>query len=98
MEILFDVLGIALFANWLTHWFTPLAPIRERIVTKYVNMIVKHNMLWAQSALLLITCAKCLSFWTALVYFKGNLFYALVTSLIAQVIYYIIKKTNNVES
>jgi hypothetical protein len=95
-QVIIDILGIALFANWLTHWFSPITPIRESIVRKLIDMMVKYNMFWAQSSLHIITCARCLSFWASLVYFQ-NLTYALITSLIAQVLYYIIKKTNYVE-
>lgn len=97
MDLLIDLLGIALFSNWLTHWFTPLNPIREKIVDKAVNMIVKANILWAQPLLLPFTCARCLAFWATLIY-TYNFFYAMVGSLFAQIIYYIIKKTNYVES
>ena len=97
MEILINILGIALFANWLTHWFTPLNPYRDKVISKAVNMMVKANILWAQPLLLPFTCAKCLAFWASLIYFKGNLFYALVASLLAQCIYWLIKKTNYAE-
>jgi len=96
IQVIIDILGIALFANWLTHWATFLAPARNYIVEKMVNMMVKANMLWAQNVVLIITCAKCLSFWSSLIFFQ-NLTYALITSLVAQIFYYIIKKTNYVE-
>jgi hypothetical protein len=95
-QTIIDLVGIALFANWLTHWFSPLSPYRDRLVQKMVTQIVKANILWAQPLLLVFTCAKCLTFWGALIYTQ-NFFYALVGSLIAQVLYYIIKKTNYVE-
>jgi hypothetical protein len=96
METLLNLIGIALFANWLTHWFTPITPYRDKLIQKAVNMMVKGNILWAQPLLLPFTCAKCLAFWATLIY-THNFFYALVGSLFAQCIYWLIKKTNYVE-
>ena len=96
-DILMELIGIALFANWLTHWFSPLSPYRDKLVDKMVGWIVKANILWAQPLLLVFTCAKCLTFWATLVYTQ-NFFYALLNSLIAQCLYWLIKKTNYVES
>lgn len=96
METILDIIGIALFANFLTHWNTAITPYRDKVVEKMVNTIVKYNMLWAQPLLLIFTCAKCLTFWSTLVYTQ-NLTYALIGSLLAQVVYWLIKKTNYVE-
>ena len=53
-------------------------------------------MLWAQPMILIFTCARCLTFFSTLVYTQ-NLTYALIGSLLAQVVYWLIKKTNYVE-
>ena len=95
MEILLNIVGIALFANWLTHWNTAITPYRDKVVGKMVNTIVKYNMLWAQPMILIFTCARCLTFFSTLVYTQ-NLTYALIGSLLAQVVYWLIKKTNYV--
>lgn len=96
LKILTDLVGIALFANWLLGWFTPLNSIRERLVGKMVNTMVRHNMLWAQPLLAVFTCPKCLTFWATLIYTK-NFTYALIGSFIATLIHYILKTIGDVK-
>jgi hypothetical protein len=77
-----DLVGIALFANFITGWFDPINKIRIRIVEKLINTIVKYNMLWAQPVISMFTCPMCIAFWGSLLYTK-NLSYALITSFSA---------------
>ncbi len=93
MEMIIDIIGIALFSNFLTGWFTPLNPLRERVTGKLIRMMVKHNMLWMQPLISVYSCAKCIAFWGALIY-TTNLSYALICSILAQIIKYIIYKTD----
>jgi len=82
MKMLTDIIGLALFVNFLLHWFGPIQKYRERLVEKMVRMIVKARIFWAEPALQIITCVRCLSFWSALLYFQ-NLTLALITSFLA---------------
>ena len=97
MKTLIDIIAIALFSTWLLGWFTPINSIRDRVVTKLVDTIVKFNMLWAQPLLAVFMCPKCLSFWASLLYFQ-NLSYALITSFLATIIHYTLKQIGDVES
>lgn len=85
MEKWTEVIGLALFVNWLLHWFTPIQSWREHLVDKMVRMMVKINAYRLEPLLLVFTCVKCLSFWAALLYFQ-NFTFALITSFIAVVI------------
>jgi len=96
MKMLTDIVAIALIANWITWWFTPLEPLREKIVEKAVNKIVSCGAYWAQPLITVFTCPKCLSFWVALIYMQ-NFLAALITAVVAQLLMYILKKTQNVE-
>ena len=97
MEKWIEVVGLALFVNWLLHWFTPIQPLRERLVDKMVRMMVKINAYRLEPLLLVFTCVKCLSFWSALIYFQ-NLTLALICSFLAITFETVIKyKNNNVE-
>jgi hypothetical protein len=82
MEKLIDIIGIALFVNFLLHWFGPIQNWRERLVAKLVGWMVKFNLWFAEPLLSFFTCVQCLSFWTSLVYFQ-NLTLALITSFVA---------------
>ena len=90
MALLIDIIGLALFINFLLHWFGPIQPWRERLVEKMVRVMVKYNMFFAEPLLTIFTCVMCLSFWSALLYFQ-NFTFALITSFIAVVIEKILK-------
>lgn len=93
MKTLIDIIGLALFVNWLLHWFTPIQKYRERLVDKMVRMMVKVRMFWAEPLLQVFVCVTCLSFWSSLIYFQ-NFTYALITSFLALCFEQIIKYTN----
>ena len=90
MELLIDILGLALFVNFLLHWFGPFQPWREKLVDKLVRTMVKYNLWFAEGLLSFFTCVQCLSFWSSLLYFQ-NFSYALITSFVAVVIEKILK-------
>ncbi len=90
MELWIELLGLALFVNFLLHWFGPIQPWREKLVDKLVRMMVKHNLWFAEPLLTIFTCVQCLSFWSSLLYFQ-NFTYALITSFTAVVIEKILK-------
>jgi hypothetical protein len=90
MGLWIELLGLALFVNFLLHWFAPIQPWREKLVDKLVRMMVKHNLWFAEPLLTIFTCVQCLSFWSSLLYFQ-NFTYALITSFTAVVIEKILK-------
>ncbi len=90
MELWIELLGLALFVNFLLHWFAPIQSWRERLVEKMVRIMVKHNLWFAEPLLTIFTCVQCLSFWSSLLYFQ-NFTYALITSFTAVVIEKILK-------
>lgn len=79
-----DLIAIALFANFITGWFEPLNPIRQRIIDKTVRTMVKYNMLWVEHLISVLYCSMCISFWASLIY-TMNLSAALITSFMALV-------------
>lgn len=93
MEQMIDIIGLALFVNWLLHWFTPIQGWRERLVEKLVRMMIKTRMFWAEPLLQVFTCVQCLSFWSSLLYFQ-NFTLALITSFLAVTFEKILKYTN----
>lgn len=97
MELLINFLGIAIFANWLTWWFTPLEPVRQKIVNRIVRWGTKYNIWWPQSLLTVLFCPKCISFWATLIWSR-NLSYALIVSFLATIIQYILNKIEDAQS
>jgi hypothetical protein len=84
------IISGALIANFITWYFQPLDSAREYIVEKWINFFVKRNMFWATRAIIIITCAKCLAFWSILVY-TLDLMSAIIASMLALIIKYIMK-------
>lgn len=79
-----DFIGIALFANFVTGWFEPLNPLREKLIDKAVRMMVKCNMMWLEHFISVFYCPMCLAFWASLLYTR-NFTSALITSFMAVV-------------
>ena len=90
MELMINLLGIAIFTNWLLWWFSPLEPIRKKIVDKMVRWSITLNATWVHSFIPVLFCSKCIAFWGTLIWSK-NLSYALITSFLAIIIQYILK-------
>ena len=88
--ILIDLLGIALFTNWLLWWFSPLEPLRTAIIDRVVRWGTKYNIWWPQTLLPYLFCVKCTAFWGTLIW-SANLSYALITSFLAIIIKYILE-------
>jgi len=93
MKTLIDIIGLALFVNFLLHWFGPIQSWRECLVEKMVRTMVKYRLFFAEPLLQVFVCVTCLSFWSSLIYFQ-NFTYALITSFLALCFEQIIKYTN----
>jgi len=84
------IVSIALFSVFATGYYTPLNVITEWIVDKYIRLCVRLNAFWAIDASLLLTCAKCQAF-TITLFYTWNLIDAIVASILALSIKYLIK-------
>ena len=93
--MMLDIIGIALFSNFLTGWFTPLDSFRDKIVTKAINTLIKIRAFWALPLITIFTCAQCLAFWGALIYTQ-NFTLALICSFLSLTCRYVIKKHNEI--
>lgn len=60
------LLAYSAFSLLLIKYFSPLEPVRERIVTHLVNFMVKRTWFWMQPFITVITCPYCFSFWFTL--------------------------------
>jgi hypothetical protein len=76
------IVSAALLANFFTWYFRPLDDVREYIVDKWVNFFLRKNMFWATRAIVIVTCPKCLAFWSILLY-TFNLPNAIAASILA---------------
>lgn len=91
------VITVALLANFLTWYFTPLDGIREWITDKWVKTCIKYNQFWLVNAVKPLTCAKCLAFWGGLIYTQSIL-QAILASMIAVFIKFMLKYVTESES
>jgi hypothetical protein len=90
------ILNTALLSVFLTGYYTPLVPIQKYIIDKIVRFIVKYNLLWLQSLVTILTCAKCLAFTLCLI-LTLNLYSAIISSILALFIKYLIEYVTNEE-
>ena len=84
------IISGALLANFFTWYFKPLDSVREYIVDKWVGFFIKREWFWAVPGIKILTCPKCLAFWSILVY-TFNLTDAIVASVLALAIKKFIK-------
>ena len=88
------LISIALLSNFVTWYFEPLTTFREYIVDMYIRWCIKYNLFWATKASLILTCPKCLAFWSTLVYTQ-NLIDAIIASALALFIQFVLKFISN---
>ena len=91
------VITVALLANFLTWYFTPLDTIREWITQKWIRLCVKYNQYWLVNAVKPLTCAKCLSCWGGLIYTQ-SVVQAILASMIAVFIKFMLEYVTKPES
>lgn len=90
------IISIALFSVFATGYYTPLNPITEWIVDKYIRLCIKLNVFWATKASLFLTCAKCQAFIITLLY-TWNLIDAIIASMLALGIKWMINYVSRTE-
>ena len=76
--IILEIIGLAVIANLLTHWFEPLQSVKYMLIEKLPQ--------WLQTPFI---CSKCAGLWIGLAYFL-NPIYAALTSLTAYLIDFLI--------
>ena len=82
------LLSISLISVFLTGFYTPLNPIRNWVVDKYIQFCVRRGLYKTAELSLLITCSKCLAFTATLIY-TWNLVDAIIASMLAVLIKYV---------
>ena len=90
-------ISIALLSNFITWYFTPIDVVREWITDKWVRLCVKFNQFWLVNAVKPLTCAKCLAFWSGLIYTQ-SIIQAILASMLAVFIKYMLQYVAKSES
>ena len=83
------LISISLISVFLTGYYRPLNPIREWITDKWVGFFVRKQMYRTAEVAIVFNCAKCMAFIATLIYMQ-NFIYAIVSSILALLINYII--------
>ena len=63
-----ELLGYSALSLMIVKLFTPLDPVRERVIDFIIRLMVKRNWYWLQSLVIVLTCSMCFSFWATLLY------------------------------
>ncbi len=83
------LISISLISVFLTGYYKPLDPIREWITSKWIGFFVSKQMYKTAEVAIVFNCAKCMAFIATLIYMQ-NFIYAIVSSILALLINYII--------
>ena len=84
------LISISLISVFVTGYYRPLDPIREWITNKWVSFFVRREMYRTAEVAIVFNCAKCMAFIATLIYMQ-NLIYAIISSILALLINYIIR-------
>ena len=87
LEIL---ISISLISVFVTGYYRPLDSIREWITSKWIGFFVPKQMYKTAEVAIVFNCAKCMAFIATLIYTQ-NLIYAIISSIFALLINYIIR-------
>ena len=98
MELV-EFFGVIAIVLLFTKYFEPIQPTKDKVVAWLIDKVVWLGMKWSPALYLtrvvkLLTCPKCLSFWTLLV-LTHNLFIAATGSIVAMVVDNTLLNTQN---
>ena len=96
MELV-EFIGVIAVVLLFTKHFQPIQPTKDKLVEWLVGKIIRLGMKWKPFMSLiqvvkLLTCPKCLSFWT-LLYLTHSLFVAATGAIVVMVVDNILVKT-----
>ena len=89
-QVFQTLISISLISVFVTGYYRPLNPIREWITDKWVSFFVRKQMFRTAEVAIVFNCAKCMAFLATLIYMQ-NFIYAIISSILALLINYIIK-------
>ena len=89
-QVFQTLISISLISVFLTGYYRPLNPIREWITDKWVSFFVRKQMFRTAEVAIVFNCSKCMAFLATLIYMQ-NFIYAIISSILALLINYIIK-------
>ncbi len=98
MELV-QFIGVIAVVLLFTRHFQPIQPAKDRVVEWLIDKIVRLGVKWSPAMHLvqvtkLLTCPKCLAFWTIL-YLTHDIFVAATAAIVAMVMHNIILKTQD---
>lgn len=75
-----NILGVAVLANFVAHWYTPIQPLKNRLINLFRRIPFLHNIFRE-----VLGCSKCSGFILSIFLFF-HLPVAALTSLLAYLI------------
>ena len=89
--MILEVIKIVAVCLLTAKYFTPLNSVRNWIIKKLVNLMIKPGLGWVDKIIILITCPMCQSFWAILV-IMHSLPLAAIGAIMAKIIDLIIER------
>ena len=100
MELV-EFIGVVAVVLLFTKHFQPIQPTKDKVVAWLIDKVVWLGMKWSPllhltQVVKLLTCPKCLSFWT-LLFITHSIFIAATGAIAAMVVDNMLVKTQNNE-
>ncbi len=80
-----ELLGYSALSLLIVKLFSPLQPVRERVLDFLVRTMVRRNWGWLHSIIVVLTCSMCFSFWATLVYTQ-DIWKAAIVAVLTRII------------
>jgi len=98
MELV-EFFGVIAISLLFTKYFQPIQPAKDKVVEWLIGKIVRLGIKWPvmmnlTQVVKLLTCPKCLSFWT-LLFITHNLFIGATGAVVAMVVDNMLVKTQD---
>lgn len=80
-----ELLGYSALSLLIVKLFSPLEPVRSRVIDFLVRTMVRYNWAWLHSIIVVLTCSMCFSFWATLIYTQ-DIWKAAIVAVLTRII------------
>ena len=82
-----ELLGYSALSLLFVKYFSPIQPVREWIVNKLINFMIKYKLWFLEYLVQILTCPFCFSFWLTLG-LTLSLYKAAIVSVLTMIVLY----------
>jgi len=82
-----ELLALSALSLLFVKYFSPIQPVREWIVNKLINFMIKYKLWFLEYLVQILTCPFCFSFWLTLG-LTLSLYKAAIVSVLTMIVLY----------